>query len=138
MIVLDTNVVSETMKPQPSAAVSAWMDRQAVETLYLTSPTTAELLFGVAALPPGPRRKRLAEVLDAQLAIYEGRILAFDAAAAHLYARLAARARRAGRGLPIPDGYIAAIAALHGFAVATRDTAPFRAAGVQVIDPWSP
>lgn len=137
MIVLDTNVVSETMKPQPSAAVTAWMDRQSGETLYLTSPTTAELLFGIAAMPSGPRRKKLTENLDAQLAMYEGRILAFDVDAAHHYARLAAMARKVGRGLPLPDGYIAAIAAAHGFAVASRDTAPFRAAGLRVIDPWS-
>jgi predicted nucleic acid-binding protein len=137
MIVLDTNVVSETMKPQPSAAVTSWMDRQTVETLYLTTPTAAELLFGVAAMPSGPRREKLAENLDAQLAMYEGRILAFDADAARQYARLAAMARKLGRGLPLPDGYIAAIAAAHGFAVATRDAAPFRAVGLRIIDPWS-
>jgi len=101
------------------------------------SPTTAELLFGIAAMPSGPRRKKLTENLDAQLAMYEGRILAFDADAAHHYARLAAMVRKVGRGLPLPDGYIAAIAAAHGFAVASRDTAPFRAAGLRVIDPWS-
>jgi toxin FitB len=137
VIVLDTNVVSETMKPQPSTAVLTWLDEQDVETLYLASPTMAELLFGVASMPAGPRRKRLAGYLDALLAVYEGRILPFDADAARHYAQLAATARKVGRGFPTPDGYIAAIAATHGFAVATRDTGPFAAAGLPVIDPWA-
>ena len=129
MIVLDTNVVSETMRPQPNAAVVAWLDEQAIDTLYIASPTMAELLFGVAAMPAASRRKRLGGNLDALLAMYEGRILPFDAEAARQYAQLAATARKVGRGFPAPDGYIAAIAATHGFAVATRDTEPFAAAG---------
>lgn len=137
MIVLDTNVVSETMKPQPSPRVTAWLDQQAVETLYLTSPTMAELLFGIAAMPAGPRKNRLTGNLDALLAIFEGRVLPFEVDAAHHYARLATTARKAGRGLPIPDGYIAAIAAAHGFTVATRDTGPFAAVGLSVLDPWA-
>ena len=137
MIVLDTNVVSEAMRPGPDPAVRDWLDRQAAETLYLTSVTVAELLFGIAALQDGRRKQALATVLDGLLALFEGRILAFDTAAARHYAELAVRARAAGRGFPTPDGYIAAIAASRACPVATRDTSAFDAAGVAVIDPWS-
>lgn len=137
MIVLDTNVVSEAMKPEPAAAVRDWLDEQAAETLYLSSVTVAELLFGIGALPDGRRKRQLATVLDGLLVLFDGRVLAFDTDAARHYADRAVVARRAGKGFPTPDGYIAAIATAHGFAVATRDTSAFEAAGVPVIDPWS-
>lgn len=136
MIVLDTNVVSEAMKPEPTPAVRDWLDAQAAETLYLSSVTVAELLFGIGALPDGRRKQMLATTLDGQLALFDGRILAFDTDAARHYADIAVAARNAGKGFPTPDGYIAAIATAHGFAVATRDASPFHAAGVPVIDPW--
>lgn len=136
MIVLDTNVVSEAMKPQPHPAVQTWLDAQAAETLYLSSVTLAELLFGIGALPAGRRKDALAQVLEGLLELFEDRVLAFDTDAARHYAGLAVSARAAGKGLPTPDGYIAAIAAARGFTVATRDVAPFQAAGLAVIDPW--
>lgn len=136
MIVLDTNVVSEAMKPSANPAVLAWLDEQVVETIYLSSATLAELLYGIESLPDGRRKAALAASLEGLLALFDGRILAFDAQAARCYGEIAARARLAGKGLPLPDGYIAATAAAHGFAVATRDTAPFHAAGIPVIDPW--
>jgi predicted nucleic acid-binding protein len=136
MIILDTNVVSETMKPLPDVVVLAWLNAQVAETLYLTSVTLAELYLGVAALPSGKRKERLAAVVEGQADLYAGRILSFDAHAAQHYAQLAMTARRRGRGFPTPDGYIAAMAAAHGFALATRDTAPFEAAGLKVINPW--
>lgn len=136
MIVLDTNVVSEAMRAEPNPAVLAWLDDQAAETLYLTSVTLAELLFGISALPVGRRKGALTQTLDGLLALFGDRVLAFDTDAARHYAGLAVAARTAGRGFPTPDGYIAAIAAARGFAVATRDVAPFRAAGLNVIDPW--
>lgn len=136
MIVLDTNVVSETMRPHPDPAVLTWLAEQAIETLYLTTLTMAELLAGVETMPAGQRRQRVAAALDALWSVYDGRILPFDADAARHYAVLSATTKRAGHGFPIPDGYIAAIAAAHGFAVATRDTGPFAAAGLPVIDPW--
>ena len=137
MIVLDTNVVSEAMKPEPHAAVRDWLDDQASETLYLSSVTAAELMFGIRALPAGRRSEKLTEILHGLLELFEGRILPFDLDAARRYADLAAAARSAGRGFPTPDGYIAAIAASRGFSVATRDTSAFMAAGVPVIDPWT-
>ena len=136
MILLDTNVVSEAMKPEPDPAVRDWLDEQAAETLYLSSVTIAELLFGIGSLPRGKRRDRLATAVDGVLALFEGRLLPFDTDAARHYADLAVRPRAAGKGFPAPDGYIAAIAAAHGFAVASRDTSAFNAAGLAVIDPW--
>jgi toxin FitB len=136
MIVLDTNVVSEAMKPEPLPAVRAWLDRQAAETLYLSSVTVAELLFGIATLSDGKRKNMLAETVEGLLAIFRDRVLPFDIEAARRYAELATQARARGRGFPTPDGYIAAIAASRGFIVASRDVAPYAAAGVTVINPW--
>lgn len=137
MIVLDTNVVSEAMKVQASPAVRAWLDEQAAETLYLTSVTLAELLYGIAALPSGRRKDALAETLSGLLELFGDRVLAFDAEAARHHTELALAARAAGRGFPTPDGYIAAMAKARGFTVATRDVAPFLAAGLKVLNPWS-
>jgi predicted nucleic acid-binding protein len=105
MIVLDTNIVSEAMKPEPAPAVRDWLDEQAAETLYLSSVTVAELLFGIGALPDGRRKQSLATTLDGLLGLFDGRILAFDTDAARRYADLAVAARNAGRGFPTPDGY---------------------------------
>jgi len=137
MIVLDTNVVSEAMKPDPDPAVRRWLDEQAAETLFLCSVTIAELMFGIAALPKGKRKDRLTSALDGVLTLFADRILPFDTDAARLYAHLAVNARAAGRGFPTPDGYMAAIAASHGFAVASRHSSAFSAAGLTVIDPWT-
>jgi toxin FitB len=136
MIVLDTNVVSEAMKPEPHPAVRAWLNDQAAETLYLSSVTLAELLFGVAVLPAGQRKDMLAQALDGLLELFRDRVLPFDTDAARRYAELAVTAKLGGRGFPTPDGYIAAIAASRDFIVASRDTAPYEAAGVSVINPW--
>jgi predicted nucleic acid-binding protein len=137
MILLDTNVVSEAMKPEPHPSVRDWLDAQAAETLFLSSVTIAELMFGIGALRNGKRKDNLAAALDGVLELFEARILPFDTVAARRYADLAVKARAAGKGFPTPDGYIAAIAAAHGFAVASRDTSAFTAAGLTVIDPWN-
>jgi toxin FitB len=136
MIILDTNVVSEAMKPNPNPAVQAWLDEQAAETLYLSSITLAELLFGIGSLSDGRRKNALAQTLDGLLDLFGDRVLAFNTDSARHYAELAMKARSAGKGFPTPDGYIAAIAAAHRFTVATRDVAPFQAAGLNVINPW--
>ncbi len=136
MILLDTNVVSEAMKPAPHPPVLAWLNDQAAETLYLSSVTLAEMLFGIAALPDGKRKEKLTDALDGLTALFRDRILPFDVDAARHYASLAVAARTGGRGFPTPDGYIAAIAASRGFIVASRDTAPYKAADVTVINPW--
>ncbi|MDX1252087.1 MAG: type II toxin-antitoxin system VapC family toxin [Gammaproteobacteria bacterium] len=136
MIVLDTSVVSEAMKPEPHPTMLAWLNDQAAETLYLSSVTLAELLFGIAALPAGKRKDMLAQTLDGLMGLFRDRVLPFDIDAARHYAELAVAAKTGGRGFPTPDGYIAAIAASRGFIVASRDTAPYEAAGVSVINPW--
>ena len=136
MIVLDTNVVSEAMKPEPHPAVRAWLNNQVAETLYLSSVTVAELLFGIGALPAGRRKDMLAQTLEGLMGLFKGRVLLFDTDAAQHFANLAVTARAAGR-FPTADGYIAGIAASRGFAVASRDTAPYEAAGVTVINPWA-
>jgi predicted nucleic acid-binding protein len=138
MILLDTNVVSEAMKPEPAASVREWLDAQAAETLYLSTVTIAELLFGVGALQDGKRKARLAAAVEGVIGLFADRILPFDTNAARGYADLAVEARSAGRGFPTPDGYIAATAASRRFAVASRDAIAFAAVGLTVIDPWTP
>jgi toxin FitB len=138
MIVLDTNVLSEPMRADGNPVITAWLDRQIAETLYLTTVSLAELLLGIELMPLGMRRSRLeARIGDIIDAFGERRMLVFDARAARLFAVLVARARTAGHAIAVADGQIAAIAAARGFSVATRDTAPFIAAGVPVIDPWN-
>ena len=137
MILLDTNVVSEAIKPEPHPSVLAWLDAQVADTLFISSITVAELLFGIGALPHGRRKNLLGLRIDGLLDQFAARILPFDTSAARRYADLAVTARAAGKGFPTPDGYIAAIAATHGFAVASRDTSAFNAAGLTVIDPWA-
>ncbi|HEX5360906.1 MAG TPA: type II toxin-antitoxin system VapC family toxin [Fluviicoccus sp.] len=136
MILLDTNVVSEAMKPAPDAAVQAWLNNQVAETLFISSVTVAELLFGIGALPEGRRKVMLAKAVDGLMTLFQGRVLPFDTEAAICYAEMAVKARANGRGFPTPDGYIAAIAVSRGFLVASRDAAPFEAGGVGVINPW--
>ena len=137
MIVLDTNVVSEAMKPAPDPAVRAWLNEQVAETLYLSSVTLAELRFGIGALPDGRRKRALTETLDGVLELFGDRVLPFDIGSARHYAELAVKARAAGKGIPTPDGYIAAIAASKRFIVATRDISPFEAAELTVVNPWA-
>jgi len=137
MILLDTNVISEAMTREPHPRVRAWLDAHPAEVLFLSSITVAELLFGIGALPAGRRKDALAAALDDVLHVFAARILPFDTPAAHHHAELAVKARAAGRGFPVPDGYIAAIAAAHGFAVASRDASAYAAAGLSVIDPWT-
>ena len=138
MILLDSNVVSEPLKAAGDTNVLAWIDAQIIETLYLSTISLAELRFGIAVLPEGKRRDTLHASLEQRvLPLFAGRILPFDDPASRAYATLRANARAAGQAVAPADGYIAAIAAAHGFAVATRDTSPFEAAGLRVINPWT-
>lgn len=137
MIVLDTNVVSELMRPLPSPTVVAWVDRQAESTLFLTTLTLAEIRLGIAVLPAGRRRTSLDEVFENAIRpLFADRVLVFDEPASREFALLRADAR--GRGLAIGDldALVAGIARAHHFDVATRDVAPFEAAGLRVINPF--
>ncbi|MDN7351273.1 type II toxin-antitoxin system VapC family toxin [Acetobacter senegalensis] len=137
MILLDTNVISEPWKPLPDPRVLAWIDAQVIETLFLSAVTIAELRFGIGVMPAGRRRSVLHERLEQEvLPLFAGRVLSFDLAASQSYAELMVRARSEGRAIGKADGYIAAIAASRGYAVASRDVAPFEAAGVRVLNPW--
>lgn len=137
MIILDTNVISEPMKAKADPAVQAWLDRQADETLYLTATNLAEVLVGIECLPEGKRKRGMAAAMRELLDLLFGaRILDFDREAAVAYSLLVRRAMAKGVAISVADGQIAAIAAVHNFTVATRDTAPFAAAGVRVVNPW--
>jgi predicted nucleic acid-binding protein len=138
VIILDTNVVSEPLRPAPDPRVASWLDAQAAETLYLTSVTVAELRLGAAILAAGRRREALRERIERDvIAPFTGRILAFDLACSQAYADGLARTRAAGVAVSGADAFIAAIAVTNSMAVATRDTRPFAAFGLRVFDPWS-
>ena len=137
MIILDTNVVSEPLKPAPAQAVLDWLDRQVPETLYLTAVSLAELLAGIEALPQGRRRLELEQAVTRQiLPLFEGRILPFDAKAAEAFGKVRAGAQAVGNTIGFADGAIAAVAAAKGFVLATRNVRDFRGGGVELINPW--
>lgn len=137
MILLDTNVISEPQRLEPNARVLDWIDAQALETLYLSAITVAELRAGIALMPAGKRRDIFHENLEKRLLpMFANRVLSFDMACTDAYARLLAKARAAGLAIQTADAFIAAVALANGFAVATRDTSPFEAAGLSVINPW--
>ena len=138
MIVLDANVVSELMRPDPSSSVVDWVAAQAVPRLYLSTVSEAELRYGVEILPSGERRTRLLDDVEGMLSEdFAGRILPFGSAAAHAYAVIAAARRAAGRPINHADCQIAAIARCRGASVATRDVADFEGSGIDVIDAWA-
>ena len=138
MIVLDTNIISEPMRRAPDSGVVDWLNGQKDTALFTTSITVMELRFGLARLPEGKRKGDLWAVLDFTLSRLIGpRILPFDTAAAIEAAEIAALAEAAGAPIGQADGQIAAIAKVHGFAVATRVTHPFQRAGLRVINPWT-
>ncbi|HET9227624.1 MAG TPA: type II toxin-antitoxin system VapC family toxin [Thermoanaerobaculia bacterium] len=137
MIVLDTNVVSEMMRPAPIPAVLNWMNDQDVSRLFLTAITVGEIHYGLRVLPQGKRRRSLEEGFERILAeAFAGRILAFDETAALRYGEIMGRRREIGRPLAILDGQIAAIAWSNGFSVATRNVQDFVECGVEVINPF--
>ncbi len=138
MIVLDTNIVSETMRASPHPGVLAWLDARPSRELFVTAVTVAEVLTGIAFLPDGRRRRDLAEAAERALdGPFGGRILPFDDAAARAYAEIAAARRIVGRPLPQADAQIAAIARARGMAVATRNVRDFDGMGVAIVDPWA-
>ncbi len=137
MIVLDTNVLSELMKPTPAASVVRWLAAQPATSLYTTSIAQAEILHGIMLLPSGRRRSAFEAAADAMFREdFGGRILVFDSDAAHPYARIAAARRRAGRPISHFDAQIAAIARSAGSAIATRNVTDYDGCGIRVINPW--
>jgi predicted nucleic acid-binding protein len=139
MIILDTNVLSELMKPTPASTVVDWIGSQPAASLYTTSITQAEILHGLMLLPPGRRRAALEVAATAMFAEdFGGRILGFGADAAPPYAGIASDRRRAGRPISHFDAQIAAIARSTGAVLATRNLADFDDCGVTLVDPWRP
>lgn len=138
MIVLDTNVISELMRPQPHAAVLTWVSAQPRDLLYTTSINRAEILYGIAALPAGRRRDGFAALVEAMFAEdFAGRVLPFDARAAPLYAQLVTERRQAGTPIEGFDALIAAATLAAGGSIATRDASGFEGCGLTVINPWT-
>ena len=138
MIVLDTNVVSELMRPAPAPAVEAWVSRRAAARLFLSAVSEAELRYGVAIMPAGRRRSAVEAAIETMLREdFAGRVLPFDSDAARAYAAIAADRRTAGLPIALADAQIAAIARSRGMAVATRNTGDFTDVGVDLLDPWT-
>ena len=136
MILLDTNVVSEPLKPSPDPAVVQWLNTQTPEDVYLPAIVAAELYYGWSILPDGRRKRVSGDLVDRVVSQFEGRVVPFDLAAAVEYGRLMATARSAGVGLPILDGQIAAIARAQGAALATRNVKHFEQTGIPLLNPW--
>ncbi len=138
MFVIDTNVISETMRAEPHVSVVTWLDSRPARDLFVTAITEAEIRSGVAMLPEGRRRRGLAEAAERVFdKMFAGRILPFDRAAARAFAEIIAARRLAGRPISQADGQIAAIARDRGMAVATRNAADFVEMGIDAVDPWT-
>ena len=138
MILLDTNVLSEALKPLPSPIVLRWLAAQEPSSVFTTSVTQAEVLYGIETLPPGKRRTRLLAAVEKMFAEeFEGRILPFDEDATRAFAGIVAAREAAGRPISQLDAMIAAIARSHRATVATRNTADFQHCGVDLINPWN-
>ena len=138
MIILDTNVLSEALRPLPSGVVVRWLAAQEPEAVFTTAITQAEVLYGIELLPPGKRRLRLSAAIEKMFAQeFQGRILPFDDEAARAFAKIVADRDAAGRPIAQFDAMIAAIARSRHAAVATRNTADFERCGIQLIHPWT-
>ncbi len=134
---LDTNVLSETMKPRPAAEIALWMRAQPLRSLFTAAICQAEILAGIAIMPPGRRRGELEAMAQAIFAQdFDGRILPFDAQAASAYAELFAMRRHSGRPIETPDLIVAATARVHDAVVVTRDTGGFESCGLTLVNPW--
>jgi len=137
VILLDTNVISEPVKPLPDPRVLEWINAQVIESLYLPSVALAEWLTGVELLPIGRRKSEMESLIhDLLTELIGSRVLSFDREAAEVHSRLMAKSATAGANASFADCQIAAIALVHNLTVATRDTGPFVAMGVPTINPW--
>lgn len=139
MIVLDTNVLSELLRAEPDPAVIDWAASQPLETLFTTTVTQAEMLYGVGLLPNGQRRRRLETAVAALFTEdFNGRVLPFDGVAATAYAVIAAERQRMGRPISQFDAQIAAITQSRGGRLATRNVVDFENCGLDTLNPWHP
>ena len=137
MLVLDTNMLSEIMRPEPEGKVADWIVRQQSDELFTAAVCQAEILSGLAVMPSGRRRTELEEAARSMFADdFDGRVLPFDAEAASAYAEVFAARRKAGRPGGTIDLMLAAIARVRGARVVTRNVADFEGVGVAIINPW--
>jgi toxin FitB len=137
LIVLDTNVVSEMMRPAPDANVLNWLNVQVADELWLNSVVVSELMFGIARLPGGARKRHLADTFAVMLSEdFAGRILPFDLEAALIYAELAAGCEAKGRPVAMADAQIAAVCLVQGAKLATRNLKHFEGLGLVLVNPW--
>lgn len=138
MIVLDTNVLSELMKTKPDRRVVAWLRSQPGASLYTTSVTQAEILYGLRLLPSGKRRKELESAANEMFDLeFQGRVLSFGSEAAGMFAELAAARRLAGQPISQFDAQIAAITRISAARLATRDVSDFTGCGLDILNPWA-
>jgi toxin FitB len=138
MIMLDTNVLSELMRPKPSPRVVAWVARQPATELFTTSITEAEVFYGIELLTKGKRRERLLAAAEAMFAEdLAGRIFGFESDTARVFSKIAAHRRGLGRPISHADAQIAAIAQVRGAKLATRNVTDFEDCGLDVVDPWN-
>jgi hypothetical protein len=137
VILLDTNIVSETMRDAPSPAVVAWFDGEQALDLFIPSLVLAEIHFGIAKLAPGARRGQLERAV-AELAdeLYRGRIVNFDERAASAYGAVSSRRRASGRPISQMDALIASVTIANGAALATRNTRDFAGLGISLVNPF--
>jgi predicted nucleic acid-binding protein len=137
MIVLDTDVLSEVLRPEPERRVLVWLDEQSANSVFTTSITQGEILYGIQLLADGQRRRKL---WDAATAMFDddfaGRVLNFDSDAAGHYAQIGASRRSAGRPISQFDATIAAITRSHGATLATRNSKDFEGCEIDVVNPW--
>lgn len=139
MILLDTNVLSELIRPEPDKGVTEWLDSLDAATVATTAITAAELLYDVARLPAGRRKERLGEAIRGLIEEdFDGRVEPFDAAATSHYADLLSDRERAGRPISATDAQIAAICRKLGATLATRNRSDFEDTGIDLLDPWQP
>ncbi len=137
MILIDTNIISEMMRPIPSKKVIEWLDQQDIFELYVTAPTIAEISYGLSVLPNSKRRSLLEEAFAKAITDgFKGRVLAFDEVGAHLYGIIMGKRKKLGRPMSIIDGQIAAIARAHHTALATRNIKDFENCDLELINPF--
>jgi toxin FitB len=137
MILIDTNIISEMMKPFPSPNVITWLDQQETTQLFISTITIAEIAYGINALPQGNRRALVDDAFNQTiLSAFKHRILSFDESAAHLYGKIMGQRKESGLPLSMPDGQISAIARAHGATIATRNIRDFIDCGVDLVDPF--
>lgn len=138
MLIVDTNVISELMRPAPDHSVAQWFDEQPLEQLAITAVTVAEILYGLDLIPNGRRKRDLSARFAAVLMrAFANDALPFDHAAAGAYARIRGERDRAGRPIGLNDAMIAAVASAQGAAIATRNVADFESCGLTIFNPWA-